>query len=82
MKKIKEISRVNFYNLTRLTTLNLKYNDIESIDDPLTFADCLSLEVIVLAGNKIKSIAPDTFIILKSLEQTHLNFNECASCDL
>lgn len=63
-----------FINQSQLTYLNLRYNNIEEINED-AFVGLVALESLVLIGNRVRSLAPRTFHPLTNVTYLDLQRN-------
>ncbi|CRL03489.1 CLUMA_CG016324, isoform A [Clunio marinus] len=75
---ITNIYRNNVRGLTFLTTLNLRYNEIETVKRDV-FSDLTSLLALSLSDNKVKHIEDGAFYGLTKLMAINLNSNVCVN---
>ena len=80
-EKIKNINRDVFSNLKHLTSLDLSFNSIESLDE-MQFAQLKNLQTLNLSGNRLKTIRCNMFSSLKKLTLLFLASNKLANLNL
>lgn len=78
--RLKFISRKNFIGFKKLKTLDLRYNEIESIPDD-AFLDLFNVEVLTISGNLIKKLPLNAFVSMMELKYFDASDNEIKEFD-
>lgn len=73
--RIKFINRRNFIGMMDLHTLDVRYNEIETLPNDV-FLDLFKLEILSLSGNFLKRLPPNAFINLHNLRYIDVSDNE------
>lgn len=71
---ISNLTRSDFFNFNRLTSLDLQFNQIQTIDT-LAFSKLINLEELYLGHNRISLVQPGLFESLKKLTVLYSNNN-------
>lgn len=78
--RLKFVARKNFIGLNKLTTLDLRFNELESIPND-AFLDLFNLEVLTISGNLIKMLPTNAFVSLMDLRYFDASDNEIKAFD-
>lgn len=78
--RMRFLNRRNFVGMTELYTLDVRYNEIESLPNDV-FLDLFNLEVLSISGNYLKRLPPTLFINLHSLRYLDVSDNEISVFD-
>lgn len=78
--RLKFVARKNFIRLNKLTTLDLRFNELESIPND-AFLDLFNLEVLTISGNLIKILPTNAFVSLMDLRYFDTSDNEINAFD-
>lgn len=78
--RVKFIRRRNFVSLKHLKSLDLRYNEIESIPDD-AFIDLFSLEILTISGNLIKKLPTNALVSMMDLRYFDASDNEIKDFD-
>jgi Leucine-rich repeat (LRR) protein len=78
--RLKYIFRKNFVGFNKLKTLDLRYNEIESLSTD-AFLDLFNLEVLTISGNFIKKLPTNAFVSLMDLKYFDASDNEIEEFD-
>jgi Leucine-rich repeat (LRR) protein len=78
--RLKHINRKNFVGFSGLKTLDLRYNEIESIPSD-AFVDLFNLEVLTISGNLIKKLPTNAFVSMMDLRYFDASDNELKEFD-
>ncbi|XP_062846266.1 TLR4 interactor with leucine rich repeats [Trichomycterus rosablanca] len=71
---ISNLTHLDLFNFNQLTSLDLQFNQIQTID-PHAFSKLISLEELYLGHNQISAVQPGTFESLKKLTVLYGNNN-------
>jgi hypothetical protein len=78
--RILKVTRRNFAGMMDLHTLDLRFNELESLDNDV-FLDLFNLEILSLSGNFIKKLPSNAFLNLHSLRYFDVSDNDIALFD-
>jgi hypothetical protein len=78
--RIQSVRRRNFIGMMDLHTLDLRYNEIETLNNDV-FLDLFNLEILSLSGNFIKKLPSNAFLNLHSLRYFDVSDNDIALFD-
>lgn len=78
--RLKFIARKNFIGLNQLKSLDLRFNELESIPSD-AFLDLFNLEVLTISGNLIKKLPLNAFVSLMDLRYFDASDNEIKAFD-
>lgn len=76
--KLKYLQRSNFKNMQLLWSLDVKYNDIATVDEESLF-DLPNLKYFVIQNNKLKKLHKNTFQRNRNLIHVNANSNQLES---
>lgn len=72
---LKCLKRQNFKDMDRLWYLDVKYNEVETVDED-TLRDLPNLKYFVINNNKLKTLRKDTFEMNTKLQHVNANSNQ------
>lgn len=78
--RLKFVSRKNFVGLKRLRTLDLRFNELESLPAD-AFLDLFELEILTISGNLIKKLPTNAFVSMMKLRYFDAGDNEIRQFD-
>lgn len=78
--RVKFIRRRNFIGLKHLKSLDLRYNEIQSIPED-AFVDLFNLEVLTISGNLIKKLPTNALVSMMNLRYFDASDNEIKAFD-
>lgn len=78
--RLKHIARKNFVGFGGLKTLDLRYNEIQTIPGD-AFVDLFNLEVLTISGNLIKMLPTNAFVSMMDLRYFDASDNEITEFD-